>query len=120
MTNDELRTAIEAMLAAHPSIDVSPAGHNRHAKRYRARNGANIGWQDEQKTQQNIYVERDRVNLGKLSAIDHRVYEARDYAASMPNHNLFHAEAFSQQRDIVAFAVQDIWQAAQIIAEVTA
>lgn len=120
MTNDELRTAIEAMLAAHPTIEASPAGHNTHAKRYRAGNGANIGWQDEQKTQQNIYVERDRVNLGRLSAIEHRIYEARDFGGSRPNHNLFHADAFSLDRDIVAFAVRDIWQAAQIIAEVSA
>ncbi len=120
MTNDQLRNAIAAMFMAHPAIDVSPAGHNTHAQRYRARNGANIGWRDEQKTQQNIYVERDRVNLAKLSAIPHRVYEARDFAASMPNHNLFHAEAFSRERDVVAFAVRDIWQAAQIIAEVAA
>lgn len=120
MTNDELRSAIEAMLTAHPAIDVSPAGHNKHAKRYRVRNGANIGWQDEQKTQQNIYVERDRVNLSRLAAIEHRVYEARDFATSKPNHNLFHAEGFSPERDIVAFAVRDIWQAAQILAEVAA
>jgi hypothetical protein len=120
VTNDELGKAIEALLGAHPKIDVSPAGHNKHAKRYLASNGSQIGWQDELKTRHNIYVERDRVNLARLADIEHRVYEARDFAVTKPNHDLFHADAFSSQSDIVGFTVTDLWQAARIIAEVTA
>lgn len=120
MTNDELKYAIGELFAAHPAIARSPAGHNRHAKRFLADCGAHIGWQDELKSKQNIYVERDRVNLRRLSDIGHSLYEARDFSTSMPNHDLFHSEAFSKKHDVVAFSVTDIWQAARIIAEVVA
>lgn len=120
MTNDELRGAIEAMFSAHPEIASSPAGHNKHAKRFVARGSVPIGWQDELKSKQNIYVERDCVNLSRLSDIDHRIYEARDFHLSMPNHDLFHANAFLKDRDIIAFAVKDIWQVARILSELAA
>lgn len=120
MTNDELKHAIAAMFAAHPEISISPAGHNKHAKRFVAKGSAQIGWQDELKSKQNIYVERDCVNLSRLSDIDHRIYEARDFSVSMPNHDLFHANAFLKDRDIIAFAVRDIWQVARILADLAA
>lgn len=120
MTNDELRIAIAALLAAHPLVEPSPAGHNQHARRFRAVNGAQIGWQDELKSKQNLYVERDCINLRRLSDIEHTIHQARDFATSMPNHNLFAVGAFARDRDVVAFSVTDIAQAARIVAEVAA
>ena len=118
MKNQQLKEAVAAMLSTHPLVEPSIAGHNEHAKRFVTVAGAHIGWQDELKTQQNLYVQRDSINLARLVDIPHKIHLSHDFASSMPNHDLFHADSFTKDRDVVAFKVTEVWQAVRVVAEV--
>ncbi|TYC81553.1 hypothetical protein [Novosphingobium sp. BW1] len=118
MSIDQLKVVISALLDANPAIVVSEAGHNTHANRYALANGAQLGWRRDLKTQQNLYVQLDRVSLHALADIDHVVHEASFRKGDEPNADIFHRQAFSKDQDIVTFIIKDAWQAARVLAEV--
>lgn len=105
------------MLASHPAIKPSAAGHVAHAERYRAANGANIGLEPRGGSHLNIFVERHAVRVARLHDIPHQLYLAAHFQDTKPNHDLFHREAFGEV-DIARFKVTTLWQAARIIVEV--
>ena len=118
MTGEELRAAIKAALESHPGIVLSNAGHNAYALRYTGPRGAPIGLEPRGVRHQNIWVRAADVRLNRLADIRVETYDHRDYAASKPNHDLFHDDAFLPSDDLVCFKVTDLWQAVRIIVEV--
>jgi hypothetical protein len=117
VTGEKLSEAIRALLASHPGIFPSNAGHNVHAERYRTNGGANIGFEPERIRHQNLYVEMAAVRLSRLFDITHQQYPVANFETTKPNHNLFHPDAFGNV-DIIRFEIHELWQAVRIIAEV--
>lgn len=117
MTGEELREAIRALLADHPTISASSKGHATHAERYVASNGAPLGFEPARVRHQNLWVRADSVRINRLSDIDCERYDHLTFAVSKPNHNLFGEAAF-KDADLICFKVTDLWQAVRIITEV--
>lgn len=117
MTGEDLRAAIQALLASHPSLSVSSAGHAKHAHRFLSAQGFPIGFEPHTVRFQNLWVRADSVRSQTLSDVASRSYPLSGFSVSKPNHDLFAEEAF-KDADLICFKVTDIWQAARVIAEV--
>lgn len=117
MTAEELRAAIRELLATHPAISVSAAGHVAHAERYVASNGSPIGFEPARVRFQNLWVRADSVRMRKLTDIPNKPFDHRTFSTSKPNHDLF-AEAAFKDADLVRFRVGKLWEAVRILAEV--
>ncbi|MFC6199766.1 hypothetical protein [Ponticaulis profundi] len=118
MTNDELKAAIRAMIAAHPNLEPSADGHNKHMERYITANGTLLGLEPDLKSKVNLFVERRSVPLRDLSDIPHKEYFAANYATSKPNHDLFGPCSFKLDMDLISFFITDLWSAARVIRSV--
>lgn len=116
MTPDELRGAIRALLAGHPRVSPSPAGHATHAERYLTTLGSPIGFEPKRIQFQNLWVRADSLGLDLLSDIPHRLYRHSEFKKSKPNHNLFGEPAF-KDGDLVCFKVSTLGEAERVIAE---
>lgn len=112
-----LRDAVRRLLQSHPDISPSVAGHAGYIERYRTAKGLNIGLETRGERHQNLYVEADAVDLGRIGDIPHKVYLATDYDRARPNSNLFHVDAF-RDVDIVRFKLSGLDQAKQVLAAV--
>jgi len=117
MSAEELRGAIRALFASHPTISVSASGHATHAERYVASNGAPLGFEPARVRFQNLWVRADTVRMTRLKDISNTFYDHSTFATSKPNHNLFGEPAF-KDADLICFHVFDVWQAVRIVAEV--
>lgn len=117
MIGEDLRKAIRALLATHPSVAVSDHGHATHVERYITDDGVPIGLEPRTVRFQNIWVRADSVRRTALNDIESRAYECADFEISKPNHNLFGEPAF-KDADLICFKVTDLWQAVRVIIEV--
>jgi hypothetical protein len=118
MTPDELRSAIRAVLANHPRVSPSPAGHATHAERYLTNLGSPIGFEPKRVRFQNLWVRADSLRLDFLADIPLRVYRHSEFKKSKPNHNLFGEPAF-KDGDLVCFKVSTLGEAQRVIDELT-
>lgn len=117
MIGEDLRAAIQALFASHPSLSVSPAGHAKHAHRFLSSRGSPIGFEPRTVRFQNLWVRADSVRAHALSDLESRFYPLSGFGVSKPNHDLFGEEAF-RDTDLICFKVTDIWQAVRVLAEV--
>ena len=117
MTQPSLRDAVRRLLQSHPGIRPSVAGHAGYIERYRTAKGSNIGLEARGERHQNMFVEADAVDLGRIGDIPHKAYLTADYERTRPNSNLFHLDAFGNV-DIVRFKLTDLGQAERVLAEV--
>lgn len=117
MTAEELRNAIRALLASHPAISVSPAGHTAHTERYLTAKGQPIGLEPDRVRHQNLWVRADSIRVHVLGDLESVAYEKSKFPESKPNHNLFREPAFTDC-DLIRFMVTDLWQAVRVIREV--
>jgi hypothetical protein len=113
----DLREAIRELLATHPNISISGAGHAAHAERYIAGNGAPLALEPERVRLQNLWVRADSVRLAVVGDIPLEFYRHAEFHISKPNHNLFGEAAF-KDTDLIRFKVAELWQAVRVIAEV--
>lgn len=117
MTGEGLRAAIQALLASHPSLSISSAGHAKHAHRFLSAQGFPVGFEPRTVRFQNLWVRADSVRAQALSDLTSRPYPLSGFSVSKPNHDLFGEEAF-KDADLICFKVTDIWQAVRVISEV--
>ena len=119
MNAEELRSAIRALLTSHPSVEVSPAGHAKHAERYLCSNGAPIGLEPARVRFQNLWVRSDSVRRNRLDDIEHTFFDHQDFAAmgSKPNHDLYGETRF-KDCDLLRYRIHDLWQSVRVIEEV--
>jgi hypothetical protein len=117
MTAEDLRTAIKALIASHPAIRASAAGHAKHAERYLVANGAPLGFEPERVRFQNIWTRADSVDQDRLRDIPSSYYDHTKFHDSKPNHDLYGEAAF-KDADLICFHVANLWQAVRVVAEV--
>ncbi|MBN8185058.1 hypothetical protein [Roseibium aggregatum] len=115
MTGVELRHAVFELVESHPNI--TPTAERAHAHMFRTSCGQVIGIEPERVQFQNIFVSASDVDLSRVVDIPHKLYSARDYKESRPNHNLFGADGFDDI-DLICFKVTELWQAVRVIFEV--
>lgn len=116
MSESALRDAVRRLLQTHSGVRPSAAGHAGYVERYRTTRGANIGLETRGELHQNLFVEAQHIDLGRLGDIPHKAYFAANYERSRPNSNLFHADAF-RDVDIVRFKLTELEQAKRVLAE---
>jgi hypothetical protein len=117
MTAEELREAIREILAHHPAVKPSPAGHKAYAELYRTDLGLPIGLEPRGKRHQNIWVRSDSVRPTSLKGIDRTDYDHSQFHVSKPNHDLFVEDGF-KDADLTCFKVTNLWDAVRVVAEV--
>ena len=117
MTPDELRNAIQELLARHPNVSVSLAGHAAHAQRYITTEGKPIGFERDRIKFKNLWVRTADVLLHKLDDIERTDFDPANFSVSKPNHNLFGEPAF-KDCNLTRFRVTALSQAERIIWEV--
>lgn len=117
MKDNSLREVIRDLLASHPDIAISAAGHAPHAERFVTSHGSPIGFEPERVRFQNLWVRADSVNAARLKDIESRTERHANFHISRPNHNLYGEPAF-KDADLMCFKVRTAWEAARVIAEV--
>lgn len=117
MTSEEIKAAVQQLLAHHPGLRRSDEGHTKKLVRYVAANDEPIAFDIQDGRGCNLWVRQDAVNLRQLQGITREPYDKSKTSKDGRHSNLDTEERF-RGHDVFAFTVRDPWEAVRVIIDV--